>query len=159
MWDETGIGKGMPVAKRGQADGVTIEGVKGGIHDSIIVGGNVSSGNTTPSDGSERPAPNSEVGTEYDIATIRQLLLAAFTSQTLRRFCQDQPVFRPVVNDFGPGHSLNEMVDRVIDYCEMHLFFDELLAHMRKVNPGQYARFEPFGYPFKPRHLGVPEDS
>ena len=37
----------------------------------------------------------------YDTATIRQLLLAAFTSEELRRFCYDRPTFRPILSRFG----------------------------------------------------------
>jgi len=33
------------------------------------------------------------------------------------------------------------MVDRVIDYCQTHLLFDELLAAIEEVNPRQYERF------------------
>jgi hypothetical protein len=75
------------------------------------------------------------------LAAIRQLLLDAFTPQTLRRFCQDRPTFRPILDAFGPGHGFNDMVDRVIDHCQTQLLFDPLLAGVREANPGQYARF------------------
>jgi tetratricopeptide (TPR) repeat protein len=78
----------------------------------------------------------------YDLATIRKLLLAAFTAEDLRRFCQDRPLFRPIVAMFGPGHGFKDMVDRVIDYCETHLLWDEFLAAVKEENPRQYARFE-----------------
>ena len=79
----------------------------------------------------------------YDLAAIRELLLAAFTLKTLRRFCQDRPTFRPIVNEFGPDHELNDMVDRVVDYCETRALFSRLLAEIQQANPDQYARFEP----------------
>lgn len=69
--------------------------------------------------------------TEYDLGVIRQLLLAAFKPETLRRFCQDRATFRPIVDTFGPGHGLDDMVDRVIDYCDNHLLFPDLLAELR----------------------------
>ena len=53
---------------------------------------------------------------EDNIAAIRQLLLAAFTPEELRRFCYDRPTFRPVVSRFGPGHGLDDMVDEVVEY-------------------------------------------
>jgi hypothetical protein len=74
---------------------------------------------------------------------VRKLLLAAFTAEELHRFCFDRPVFRPIVNSFGPGHGLDDMVDEVITYCEKRLLFPELLAEVSQENPGQYARFAP----------------
>jgi hypothetical protein len=79
---------------------------------------------------------------KYNLATIRQLLIAAFTAETLRRFCQDRPTLRPALDEFGPGQGLNEMVARVIDYCEMQVLFGELLAEVRQHNPRQYSNFE-----------------
>ena len=77
----------------------------------------------------------------YNTAAIRQLLLAAFTAEDLRRFCYDRPTFRPVVSRFGPGHGLDDMVDELITYCENYLLFPELLAELKQHNPRQYARF------------------
>ncbi len=78
----------------------------------------------------------------YNIATIRKLLVAAFTPEGLRRFCWDLPAFQPVVNEFGPGHGLNDMVDRLIVYCRKNLLWGELLAEVKKVNPRQYSVYE-----------------
>jgi formylglycine-generating enzyme required for sulfatase activity len=78
---------------------------------------------------------------EYDIATIRQLLLEAFTPEDLRRFCRDHPDFRPVVRRFGPGYGHDDMADEIITYCENYLLFPELLAALKEHNPRQYARF------------------
>ena len=79
---------------------------------------------------------------EYSIATIRELLLAAFSAETLPRFLRDQRDFRPVLDQFGRSHGLDDMVAEVIDYCQTHLLWDELLAEVRQANPRQYARFE-----------------
>lgn len=78
----------------------------------------------------------------YDIAKIRELLLAAFTANELRKFCQDRPTFRPVVDRFGPGLGLDDMVSHVIEFCETRLLFEKLLVEVKEVNPRQYARFE-----------------
>jgi hypothetical protein len=80
---------------------------------------------------------------EYNLATTRELLLAAFTAEELRRFCHDRPTFYPIVDRFGPEYGLDDMVDEVITYCEKHLLFDELLAEIKEYNPKQYARFAP----------------
>jgi TIR domain len=77
------------------------------------------------------------------IAAIRRLLLAVFQPELLRRFCQERRDFRPIVSQFGPGHGLEEMVDKVIDYCSNYLLWDVLLDEVARLNPAQYARFEP----------------
>jgi hypothetical protein len=76
------------------------------------------------------------------IAAIRDLLEAAFTVQTLNRFCWDHQAFRPIRKQFSPGHGLADIVDLVIEYCETSLLWDELLAGVKEANPRQYARFE-----------------
>ncbi|MBN1659194.1 MAG: hypothetical protein JXA93_12365, partial [Anaerolineae bacterium] len=83
--------------------------------------------------------------TSYNLVAIRQLLTEAFQPEALRRFCQDRPLFRPILADFGSGHSLNDMVDRVIDYCLRHALLPELLAAVEREFPRQYARFGPYG--------------
>ena len=67
----------------------------------------------------------------YNIAAIRKLLMAAFTPEDLRRFCQDRPLFRPIVTRFGVGHGFEDLVDRVIDYCDTHLLWPEFLAEVK----------------------------
>lgn len=76
-------------------------------------------------------------------AVIRQLVTAAFTPESLRRFCQDNPTFQPVFNSFGPKFGLDDMVDEVINFCRTRLAWDTLLDEISKTNPPQYARFEP----------------
>ena len=78
----------------------------------------------------------------YNIATIRKLLLRAFDAEELRRFSLDRPQFRPVVDDFGPKYSLNDMVDEMIEYCWKQNLWDELLTEVKEASPKQYARFE-----------------
>ncbi|MGD9144494.1 MAG: SUMF1/EgtB/PvdO family nonheme iron enzyme [Anaerolineae bacterium] len=78
---------------------------------------------------------------EDNIAAIRQLLLAAFTAEEFRRFCHDRPDFRLVVRRFSPRHSLADMADELITYCENFLLFPELLAELQQHNPRQYARY------------------
>jgi hypothetical protein len=78
---------------------------------------------------------------DYDLATVRGLLLAAFTPEELRRFCQDRAGFRPVVKRFGPGQGHDDMVNELLTYCETYVYFDELLDGIRRENPRQYARF------------------
>lgn len=79
---------------------------------------------------------------DYNIGAIRELLLAAFTAKELRRFCQDHPLFRPIIEQFGSGSSLQDMVDRTIDYCETRVLFDQLLAEIQEQNPRRYVLFQ-----------------
>jgi hypothetical protein len=76
------------------------------------------------------------------LAAVRDLLTAAFTPETLYRFCLDRPLFQPIVAEFGPGHGLDDMIDRVMDYCRTQLLWSEFLDQVAKANPRQYARFE-----------------
>ena len=53
-----------------------------------------------------------------------------------------RPTFRPILADLGPDHGLNNMVDRVIEYCETRVLTGELLLEVKAENPRMYARFE-----------------
>lgn len=124
--------------------GVIIGNVEGGIHGSIIAGGDVTTGSSIAPERSDVQVSHPAPADRYNLAAIRKLLLAAFRPQTLRRFCQERPTFRPIVTAFGPGHGLDDMVDQVIDYCEIRLLWHEFLAEVEKDNPRQYTRFEPY---------------
>lgn len=80
----------------------------------------------------------------YDMGTLRKLLLAAFTAEDMHRFCEDRPTLRPIASRFGPQQGLDDMVEEVIRYCDVHHVFDELVAAVEQENPAQYAQFEPF---------------
>lgn len=81
---------------------------------------------------------------QYNIAAIRNLLTTAFTPEELRRFCQDRPLFRPIIDLFGPKQGLADMVDETITYCEKRSLFDQLLDQIRLQNPVQYGRCGPY---------------
>lgn len=77
------------------------------------------------------------------IAAIREMLEAAYTPKTLKLFCQDRPVFRPLVSRFSPSDGLVDMVEQVIVYCSEFLLWDKLLVEVKAERPRQYSRFEP----------------
>ena len=79
--------------------------------------------------------------TDYNLKAIRELLLEAFTAEDLRRFCLDDPRFRPICDRFGHGHGLDDMVDQVIDHCRTHSLWPEFLATVEQARPDTYARF------------------
>ena len=99
---------------------------------------------------------------EYNIAAIRKLLMAAFTAKDLRRFCYDRPQLRPIVDRFGPGQGLDDMVDEAVTYCEKWLLFGQLLNEVRRYNPAQYKRCGPYrlkaGQEVYPRPIPPPAD-
>jgi hypothetical protein len=77
----------------------------------------------------------------YNLAVIHDLLTAAFSAEELRRFCQGHALFQPIIANFGPNHSLNQMADEVVDYCRTYHLWDELLEAIEEKNPRQYDRF------------------
>jgi hypothetical protein len=78
-----------------------------------------------------------------DLAVLRELLVAAFGPDELRRLCQSHPALRPVLNDVDATPSLNEVVDAVVDHVERHDLCNVLLELVRQKNPRQYTRFAP----------------
>ncbi|HSR35515.1 MAG TPA: hypothetical protein VLY63_33515, partial [Anaerolineae bacterium] len=79
---------------------------------------------------------------QYNLATIRDLLLAAFTADELRQFCYYRKKFRPVVDRFGPKQGFDDMVHELITYCDRKLLFPELLAEIEKTSPAQYSEYK-----------------
>lgn len=94
---------------------------------------------------SDKPTPN--------IAAVRDLLLAAFTTEELRRLFlyASDPRLRPLVDEFSPGDGLAMMVDKAIVWCDKRAMLPVLLAEVQRERPEQYARFE--------AHLQVAEPS
>jgi hypothetical protein len=80
----------------------------------------------------------------YDIAAIRKLMLAAFGDEELKRFCNDREFFRPICDKFGSNHGLDDIVNEVIEYCDTHVLFSELLEEVKLLNSRQYRRFAPY---------------
>jgi len=80
----------------------------------------------------------------YNLRTIRDLLVFAFTVDELRGlfyFAQNQEL-RPVADRFAPADNKDVMAYKIIEYCQSRLLFDELLAEVKRANPYAYERFE-----------------
>ncbi len=77
---------------------------------------------------------------EYNTATIRRLLKAAFTDEDFTIFCFDN--FGEVHDQFSAGMSFTQKTQRLIEYCEKKLLFDELLRLIEEENRAQYQRFQ-----------------
>jgi hypothetical protein len=76
------------------------------------------------------------------IGGIRELMSAAFTAEDLRRFCRDRPAFHPITEKLSSGHGLDDIVDRVLVYCEKQALLDDLVSEIEQANPRQFERFE-----------------
>ena len=85
-----------------------------------------------------------ETAQGYDLAAVRDLLLAAFTAEDLRRLFlyTSNTELRPLTEEFSPADGLAAMVDRVIQFCLARALFPDLLREVEQANPDQYARFE-----------------
>jgi hypothetical protein len=108
--------------------------VQGGV---TIIQGAAPAARETP----QPPAPSDT--RSYDLAAVRDLLLAAFTAPDLRRLFlyTANAELRPLAQAFSPNDGLVAMVDRVIEFCHTRDLVPDLLAEVQRTNPRQYARF------------------
>lgn len=85
------------------------------------------------------PSPTAD----YDIAAVRELLLAAFTAPDLRRLFlyTSNPELRPLTLEFSDHDGLATLVDKTITYCQTHALLPGLLHALEQVNPRMYTRF------------------
>lgn len=76
------------------------------------------------------------------LAVIRDLLLAAFTADDLRRlFLYSAGPLHAVGDRFAPGDGLEAMVEKAVTYCHKQGLLPALLAEVQAANPAQYAHF------------------
>ena len=80
----------------------------------------------------------------YELAAIRDMLLAALTTDDLRRLVlyTSRPALKPLIHELSPGDGLAAMTEKTITYCHKQDCLGDLLAEVKKANPRQYARFE-----------------
>ena len=74
-------------------------------------------------------------------AALRRLLTSAFDAPGLRRFCRVHEPFQRLLAQFAPGHGVDDMADRLLDYAQIYLLWDELLAGVAEENPYQFEQF------------------
>ena len=89
----------------------------------------------------------------YNLRAIHELLTTAFNAAELQQLCTFHAPLEPIVNEFGPGDSFNQMAFRAVDYCRRHRLLGELLAAIEAERPSPYADvearlFEPDARPF-----------
>jgi replicative DNA helicase len=77
----------------------------------------------------------------YKLRNIRKLLTTAFTDEELRRLCYDESQFRPVYEQFSAGMSKDQIVHRLLEYCERKGLLGDLLEIVQEENPAAYNKF------------------
>ena len=75
---------------------------------------------------------------DYNPAEIRKLLQNALSEEEFTSLCYDY--FRPVYEQFSAGMSRPQKIQRLLEYCERQGKFDDLLAQVRAINPGQVEK-------------------
>lgn len=75
----------------------------------------------------------------YNLRNIRKLLTTAFTDQELSHLCYETPDFRPVYEQFTAGMSKDQMIQRLIEYCERKVLMGQLLTIVEEEAPEQYT--------------------
>ena len=79
--------------------------------------------------------------TTYHLRNIRKLLTTAFTDEELRQLCYDEPPFRPVYEQFSAGMSKDQIIQRLIEYCERKGLMTNLLEIVEEEVPAIYNDF------------------
>jgi hypothetical protein len=75
----------------------------------------------------------------HNTAAIRELLITALDDQALTTLCFDY--FHDVYEDFAIGVSRLTKIQLLLEYCQKHERFDELLNHLNRINPYQYEKY------------------
>jgi hypothetical protein len=115
------VATGRSVANVGDGNLAFTGDVQGGI--TIIQGGG-------PPKGTMPPAMAPDAG-GYDLAAVRDLLLAAFSADELRRLFVYTSIadLRPAILEFGPNDGLAAMAEKAVQFClERDLLPDLLRA-------------------------------
>ena len=79
---------------------------------------------------------------EYNTRAIRELLVAAYSTDELRALVADDDELDPLRHEFAPSDAIMNLADRTIDFCLRYLLMDRLLNLVQGGRPAQYERFE-----------------
>ena len=77
----------------------------------------------------------------YNFRNIRKLLAAAFSDDELRQLCYDVPEFRGVYEEFSASLGKDQMIQKLIAYCDRKVLMEKLLMIIAEEAPEQYALF------------------
>ena len=76
----------------------------------------------------------------YDLAVVRRLLDAAFDEEELSGLAFDR--FPASAERFEAGMSKQDKLRRLVSHCRRQGQIGALLAHVRRLSPRQYRRFQ-----------------
>jgi 3',5'-cyclic AMP phosphodiesterase CpdA len=124
---------GRGVAQTGTGGFAFTGDIQGGV--TIVQGGKAPGSTPTAS------APPDTGG--YDLSAVRDLLLAAFTADELRRLFlyTSHAELRTLPREFASGDGLAAMVEKTIQFCLARALLSDLLHEVERENSRQYARF------------------
>jgi hypothetical protein len=71
----------------------------------------------------------------YYLKNISTLLTSGFTEEELRRFCFEEPTFKPLHPQLARSYSQINIIDRLLEYAEQKSQLDILLTWAEKENP------------------------
>jgi hypothetical protein len=96
----------------------------------------------------------------YNLGRIRTLLTEGFTAEELRRFCYDEPDFRPVCEQLSEKTGKAILIDRLLEHAEQKILIEHLLCWTRKYNPARYEKYCPYddSYIVNPPRLSSASD-
>jgi hypothetical protein len=77
----------------------------------------------------------------YDLAAVRTFVREALGDQELKDLCGDH--FREVYSQFTDGQVQSARVQLLVDFAVRQVRLNELIGHVRAVNPRVYEEFEP----------------
>jgi hypothetical protein len=77
----------------------------------------------------------------YNLAAVRELLLAAFGDEEFLIFCADH--FPTVRQQFTTGQTQSQRVQLLVEHADRYGLLDDLLAKIKAANSYQYDRFAP----------------
>jgi hypothetical protein len=80
----------------------------------------------------------------YNLKNIRALLTEGFTAEELRRFCYDEPDFRPVYNRLSESTGKATIVDLLVEYANQKIRLEALLTWAKEHNPALYEKHQPY---------------
>lgn len=82
---------------------------------------------------------------QWRLGRIRELLTKGFGPEELKRFCSDEPEFRPVYHRLGDDTGKGHVVTLLLEHAKRQDKMGVLLGWCKIQNPRAYQKLSPFG--------------
>jgi formylglycine-generating enzyme required for sulfatase activity len=79
----------------------------------------------------------------YNLRAIRDLLLDAFNEVELRALVSYDEKLKELARKFAPAHSIENMADETIAWCDRRDLIDHLVERIKEERPRKYQEYEP----------------